>query len=346
MFGLVGLPLCCSRLDPWPARQPSASALKSEPDSRHLLTDPAPPLPPLQIVARLLAIGVMALHKRCEALFGQRWADFLLARWPETSPAPSAATSAPPPAATPAPTASTATTAAVTAATLAPSPPPPALLPIPTTAPPPLLPIPTASDADDGGEEPLLALLFGEPSTAACLVGGFEGAGDNADELELLLLPGGGCGGLGLAAEAEAEMLWEEALPVPPTPAGGSGSVPNAYTLPAAQPAAAQPLAAQLGLAPLVAAAEPALQSSQDAELAQLVAELSAPAAPALPAAGAALLLPDELPEIPPCFSSADLEAELAAEAAASAGGAPSADLDFLCSCNTWDLFPPPPFAP
>lgn len=303
-------------------------------------------------MARLLAIGVMALHKRSEALFGQRWADFLLARWPETSPTASAATSDPSPAPTPAvPTTSTATTAAptstaaataaITTAMLSPSPAPSSLLPlVAAMAPPPLLPLPTASEADDGGEEPLLTLLFGEPSCAASLVGGFEGAGDNADELELLLLPasGGSCGALGLAASAEAEMLWEEALPVPPTPASGSGGVASVYGA-AAQPAA-QPLAS------LVAPADACLPSSQDAELAQLVAELAAPAAPALPAAGAALLLPDELPEIPPCFASADLEAELAAEAAARACGAPSADLDFLCSRDTWDFFPPAPFAP
>ncbi|KAL4433939.1 hypothetical protein ABPG75_000380 [Micractinium tetrahymenae] len=311
---------------------------------------------PEKIVARLLAIGVMALHKRCEALFGQRWADFLLARWPEASPAPSAATSAPPPAPTPAlPTASTATTAApttttaaITTAALAPSPPPTAPLSIPTaaTAPPPLLSLPAVSEADDGGEEPLLALLFGAPSAAGCLVGGFEGAGDNGDELEVLLLPpGGGCGGGRLGLAAEAEMEWEEALTVPPTPAGGGGFA-SAYAVPAAAQPAAQPLAAQLGLAPLVAPAEAAPPSSQDAELAQLVAELAAPAAPALPAAGAALLLPDELPEIPPCFASADLAAELAAEAAAGAADSFSADLDLLCSCDTWDLFPPPPSGP
>ncbi|KAL4441858.1 hypothetical protein ABPG77_003774 [Micractinium sp. CCAP 211/92] len=308
---------------------------------------------PEKIVARLLAIGVMALHKRSEALFGQRWADFLLACWPETSPTTSAATSDPTPAPTPAvPTTSTATTAAptstvaataaITTAMLSPSPAPSSLLPLPAAmAPPPLLPLPTASEADDGGEEPLLTLLFGEPSCAASLVGGFEGAGDNTDELELLLLlpaSGGSCGALGLAASAEAEMLWEEALPVPPTPASGSGGVASVYGA-AAQPAA-QPLVS------LVAPADACLPSSQDAELAQLVAELAAPAAPVLPAAGAALLLPDELPEIPPCFASADLEAELAAEAAARACGAPSADLDFLCSRDTWDFFPPAPFAP
>lgn len=286
----------------------------------------------------------MALHKRSEALFGQRWADFLLARWPESSPT----TSAPPSAPTPAlPTASTVTTAAPTAKP-APSPSAQPPLSVSTAAAPPPLTLPSASEADDGGEEPLLELLLGEPSVAGRLVGGFEGAGDSNDELEVLLLPacnGGSCArlGLGLAAAAEAEMQWDEVLSVPPTPAGGCGGVTSAYTL--AAPPTTQSLAAQLGLVPLVAASDAALPSSQDAELAQLVAELAAPL-PAAPACSAALLLPDELPEIPPCFASADLAAELAAEAAAGAASCRSADLDFLRACDTWALFSPPSFAP
>lgn len=293
---------------------------------------------PEKLVARLLSVGVMALHKRCESLFGQRWADFLLARWPgaSPSPAPSAATpSAPAPSAS-APSAPAAAfvlpmvdpapAAAIQFSSPAAAPKEVALAPLP-----PLLPTVSEAAEEMGQEDSTNSLV-------AYLLNCHAGASCCNEGLESYYFSSGAGGGMvvgsyDLAAAAEAEAAdWEAA--VPPTP--------TSHPLPALSAAAAAPQlfvpvpAPAAALAPRAPAPAPALRAAMQPQQSYFATAAAAAAASWVPF----LDLSADVPEAPPSFCP-DLMASIELDDAELAPA--GADLDELTWCNDmWDLFSPP----
>lgn len=287
-----------------PSAQPSACAillLKSTlslcPPSiapSRLTTTLHPWLP--QKVARLLAIGVLALHHRSKELFGLSWADFLLAG----AGSPATATTTTAPAAAPAPEAH-----APTALVL------PAVQPVMPLVP--LVPLAPAlgGEQEEEQEESLVALLLGpalppQPTLQAMAAAARRpsfGPLDSGEcgELEAFFLTPCASFGLSEAEAAALEAVAEWTACCPPTPhVGASGA------------AIAPALAATPGPAPALSAANQWLVRTE-APTAQPAAgvEVPCPLPPMVgcspPAAGFSLLELEEndidivigLPDVP-----------------------------------------------
>lgn len=275
-----------------------------------VLTDALLPLPPPntqpQIVAKLLGIGVKALHQRSLQLFGLQWSEFLLSkRAPRAAaPAPHAVapgSSAPAAFTFPAPALMNyrgMPTPAASSAALAPA----ALAPLE-------LPASYLTSEEELEGTSLLHLLLG---------GGCE------EDVESVLSPAGGADLAG--ADLEARLAAELEAAYPPTPAATAAAT-AAHALAVRLPAEPMPLSfAAAGALEACAAASMASASSTAAEfLAELDAELSG------------LAEPDFFAELAASVSAGEAAAEVTAEPVAEKAEQP-ADASALMDLDVPDV--------